>query len=263
MLVLLVSPDPLVANILRVTLEGDGYTVLHEQELAPALAVLADHEVSLLLLAVDTADAGHLHRCRTVADSTTAPVVLLGRADGTEIKVQARRAGAADYITWPVEPDELLARVEALLRLVARATGHHSYREIAPGVVFDLNRHAVVVRGQHKPLSTIEYKLLRFLVEHPGRVLSREELLNAVWGWDQATGGREVDVYICYLRGKIEENPRTPRHIITVRGIGYQFERRVAERRSSGSIPVAGTPLSADQPRPAGDGSRGAVGDPV
>ena len=170
-----------------------------------------------------------LRQCETLAQATDLALIAIGRVDSSDMRIRARRAGAADHVVWPVEPAELLARVEAVLRLVEKGTRQGHRREIAPGIELDLSRQVVVVQGQDRPLSATEFKLLQHLAERPGRIFSREDLLDAVWGWDQAIGAREVDVYISYLRQKIEETPRAPRHIITVRGIGYRFERRRTE----------------------------------
>ncbi len=232
MLILVVGPDPLAANVICATLQAGGYEVVHELDIEAARASLAESKFSLALLVCGAPASNCLRQCQACLEhcqmlehALRLPTIIMGRTNSTEIKTQARQAGAVDYIAWPVEPTELLARVGAVLRWTAKGPGWGPRREIAPGIELDTRRQAVIVQGQEKLLSAVEFKLLYFLAEHPGRVCSREELLDAVWGWDQAIGSREVDVYVCRVREKIKDDSRAPRHIHTIRGVGYRFER--------------------------------------
>jgi DNA-binding response OmpR family regulator len=160
------------------------------------------------------------------------PILMLtARADEVD-RVVGLEMGADDYLTKPFSMRELVARVKALLRRVRLIREELAEEQAKAGsqqlvfedLVIDLDRRDVLVRGESVRLKPQEYELLLFLARHPGMALSRDLLLERVWGWDYGGGSRTVDVHVRWLREKIEDDPANPKRIITVRGVGYCFE---------------------------------------
>jgi len=150
------------------------------------------------------------------------PVIMLTARSALTDKVIGLKMGADDYLTKPFEMAELLARVEARLRRDGgRPEAPPAYRFGALDV--DFRRTEVHRDGQRVELSAKEFRLLRYLISRRGETLSRNELLDEVWGYDANPTSRTVDVHVAWLRRKLEENPRQPRHILTVHGLGYKF----------------------------------------
>lgn len=229
--ILLVNVDLLTTRIISAILEEDGYKIIHEPDIKFVAGTLQQLNISLLLMMCRKPAVSCLKYCREclsfcelIERDFGTPIIVLGTADSSEIKTDVRNAGATDFITWPVEPAELLARVSAVLRIGKRVKSGSVLQEILPGFELDSNRQAVILQGREKRLSTIEFRLLCYLILHSNRICKREELLRAVWGWADVSSDREVDVYICYLRKKLEENSRASRHLRTVRSIGYLFQ---------------------------------------
>jgi two-component system KDP operon response regulator KdpE len=180
-------------------------------------------DVILLDLVMPARDGWQtLELIRQVSD---VPVIMLTGSDSELERVRGLKAGADDYIGKPYGAPELLARIEAVLR---RTRGKPTVKEVwDDGVVrIDYGATAVTVRGEVVSLTPLEFRLLTTLVEHAGQVLSRDQLLELVWGDANARGGDEVKVYIGYLRKKIEAEPGSPELIETVRGFGYRYVKR-------------------------------------
>lgn len=165
-----------------------------------------------------------LEVCRRLREAgVTAPVLMLTARGALEDKVDGFRRGADDYLVKPFAMAELLVRIEALLRRAGRS-GQLTREEVVFGDVRVDLRAAVITRaGEPVNCSAREFQLLRFFIEHEGEVLSRDRLLREVWGYGFTSNTRTVDVHIAWLRQKLEPLPRTPRHIITVHGMGYRF----------------------------------------
>ena len=154
------------------------------------------------------------------------PVLILSGRDSTEHKVEGLTTGADDYLTKPFELPEFLARVEAMLR--RRRDDHEpAHRVVFGSVVVDRVLRRVMVDGIEVELSAKEFDVLCLLAEVPGRPRTREEILARVWGWDFEGSSRTVDNFVVSLRQKLEDNPARPRHIVTVRGVGYKLDRKV------------------------------------
>jgi DNA-binding response OmpR family regulator len=162
----------------------------------------------------------------------TVPILMLTARTDEVDRVVGLEMGADDYLTKPFSMRELLARVKALLRRVrlvreevaAERTPADAEALVFEDLVIDQDRHEVSYRGERVHLKPKEYDLLVFLARHPGIALSRDLILDRVWGWDYGGGSRTVDVHVRWLREKIEPDPAEPTRIVTVRGVGYCFE---------------------------------------
>jgi two-component system alkaline phosphatase synthesis response regulator PhoP len=163
--------------------------------------------------------------CRDIRRAGLAtPVLLLTARDQTVDKVVGLKLGADDYVTKPFDTLELMARIEALLRRTPSRAAQGIYKFGA--VQVDIRRTEVLRDGKPVYLSAREFQLLRYFIQHAGATLSREELLRQVWGYDVATFTRTVDVHVASLRQKLENNPKNPKWIVTVSGLGYRFEEQ-------------------------------------
>lgn len=213
--------DRLIMQGYQVDTAGDGETGLEKA---------LERNYDLLLLDVMLPRLSGFEVCRKLrALGVTTPVLLLTARGQLEDKVHGLQVGADDYLTKPFEVMELLARIEALLRRARMATPAPKPQVVTFGSVeVNLKAGTVSVRGAPVMLSAREFQLLRFLIEHEGEIVSREELLRHVWGLQHMPITRTVDVHVTWLRQKLEENPKYPRHLLTVRGLGYRFEREPA-----------------------------------
>jgi len=202
---------------------GDGLTALNKaREMRPDLIVL-----DLMLPGMDGFEV-----CRILRQEMSTPVLMLTARDDEIDRVVGLEVGADDYITKPFSMRELMARVKAMLRRVRLvreetvAIGAVVQDQVITleDLVIDVSRREVKKQGNILALKPKEFELLHFIALHRGQVLSREFVLEKVWGWEYIGDSRTVDVHIRWLREKIEENPGQPRRIITVRGAGYRFE---------------------------------------
>jgi DNA-binding response OmpR family regulator len=168
--------------------------------------------------------------CRILRQETNVPILMLTAKDEEIDRVIGLEMGADDYLTKPFSMREFLARVKALLRRVRldqTEVGEAALNNMIlkfGALEIDLNRREVRLEGKVLNLKPKEYELLVFLAKHKGQVLSRELVLERVWGWDFSGGSRTVDVHVRWLREKIEADPANPTHIITLRGSGYRFD---------------------------------------
>jgi two-component system response regulator RegX3 len=212
--------DPL-AYLLRkegfeATVVTDGPAALAEFDRAGADIVLLD----LMLPGMSGTDV-----CKQLRARSSVPVIMVTARDSEIDKVLGLELGADDYVTKPFSSRELLARIRAVLRR------HGEQEELLPptveagGVRIDVERHVVSVRGSNVTMPLKEFDLLEFLLRNSGRVLTRNQLIDRVWGADYVGDTKTLDVHIKRLRAKIEEDPGNPVHILTVRGLGYKYER--------------------------------------
>jgi DNA-binding response OmpR family regulator len=197
-----------------------------------AMEVAAQESPDLVVLDLMLPGIDGFEVCRRLRQTSNVPILMLtARAEEVD-KVVGLEVGADDYLTKPFSMRELTARVKALLRRVrlireeveSRTAEESSDRLVFGDLVLDLARHEVLRDGEPLPLKPQEYELLVFLSRNQGIVLSRDLILQRVWGWDYSGGSRTVDVHVRWLREKIEDDPSKPRRIITVRGVGYRFE---------------------------------------
>jgi two-component system, OmpR family, alkaline phosphatase synthesis response regulator PhoP len=221
---LLVEDEPGLALFLSDRLKREGYTVTGAASCAEAAAAARSRHFDLIILDLMLPDGSGLDVCRDLRKAgVSCPVVILTARDAVTDKVVGLKLGADDYVTKPFDAEELLARIEAHLRRApAPDTGVTAVYRFGD-VEVDFSRMSVTRSGRPVDLGSMHLKLLRHLIENRGRVLSRDELLDAVWGFPETVYSRTVDVHVSELRKLLEESPRHPRFILTVHGFGYKF----------------------------------------
>ena len=221
--VLVVEDDEATAFALRDGFQYEGYTVATASDGEAGLRMAKDGPYELILLDVMLPEMSGLDVCKRLRGAGNQTPIIMLTARGQEIdKVLGLRLGADDYVTKPFSFLELMARVEAVLR---RSTGHEGGpEEVAFGDV-TLNFTKMEATKSDRPLevSPRELRILQYLIERKGHVVTRDELLDAVWGYTSFPFTRTVDMHIAKLRKKIEDNAHDPKYIITVHGIGYKF----------------------------------------
>lgn len=230
--ILVVEDDATLLDTLEYNLTAEGYKVLTAADGRTALQVARDEKPDLVLLDVMLPGLDGFEVCRILRREMNAPILMLtARADEVD-RVVGLEVGADDYLTKPFSMRELLARVKALLRRVRLIREEMAVEKAEAGseplrfgdLSIDLDRREVLWRNDTLHLKPKEYELLVFLARHRGMPLTRDLLLERVWGWDYGGGSRTVDVHVRWLREKIEADPGNPVRIVTVRGVGYRFE---------------------------------------
>ena len=220
--ILLVEDDESLAMSLEddLTLEGYQVQVAQDGEMATRLAL--DEPFDLIVLDVMLPRKDGFEVCRELRRAGRCmPIIMLTAKTQDSDKVLGLELGADDYVTKPFNPRELRARIKAVLR---RSGGEQHEVHSFGDVEVDFNRHEVRRAGKPVPLTHMEFKLLGTLIRRRGRVLSRDQLLNDVWGLDSPVTDRAVDTHIANLRKKVEPKPSRPRYLITVHGTGYRFD---------------------------------------
>jgi two-component system alkaline phosphatase synthesis response regulator PhoP len=223
--ILLVEDEPGLVMTLTDRLSSEGYQVEMAGDGDTGLRRALDGAFDLIILDLMLPRRNGLDICRDLRqERNQTPVIMLTARGQVLDKVLGLKLGADDYLCKPFEMLELLARVEALLR---RAPGDNLSGDAAEvqfgNVWVDLQGAEVRRDGERLELSALEFRLLRYFVEHRGVTLSRDELLNEVWGYNALVSTRTVDVHVAWLRQKLEVNSRHPKHILTVHGLGYKF----------------------------------------
>jgi two-component system alkaline phosphatase synthesis response regulator PhoP len=222
--ILLVEDEPGLVLTLSDLLRAEGYTVESAIDGLTGLTRAVNESFDLIVLDVMLPGKNGLEVCRELRQRGRDVAVLMLTAKTQLIdRVVGLKLGADDYLTKPFEPPELLARIEALLRRVNK-------EKLTPVAQFqfgsvDVDFETGDVRKDGLPiaLAAKELELLRYLIDHRGKVVSRDELLEGVWEYQPGVSSRTIDVHVAWLRQKLEDNPQTPRHIHTVRGVGYRF----------------------------------------
>lgn len=230
--VLVVEDEPTLLETLVYNLNRQGYTVVTATDGRAALAIARREQPDLIVLDLMLPGLDGFEVCRILRQEMNAPILMLTARTDEVDRVVGLEMGADDYLTKPFSMRELLARVKALLRRVrlmreeaATASAPASADRIEIGdLTIDLARRELTRAGQLIHLKPKEYELLVFLARHAGIVLSRDLILERVWGWDFDGDSRTVDVHVRWLREKIEPDPAHPTRIVTVRGVGYRFE---------------------------------------
>lgn len=221
--ILSVEDDERIRTAVRLALEDEGWTVDEAENGEEALALFAQRPSDVVLIDIMLPDIDGFEVCRAIRRTSDVPIVMVTARDDTHDVVAGLEAGADDYLTKPFAPKELSARIRALLRRVR--TSDLGNRHLRFGDLEIIPDEGVVRRAEVEVhLTKTEFKLLVELATSPGKVFSRETLLDKVWGYDYFADGRLVDVHVRRLRTKIEADPANPRHVVTVRGLGYKLQ---------------------------------------
>jgi two-component system alkaline phosphatase synthesis response regulator PhoP len=222
--ILLIEDEPGLVLTLSDLLESEGYHVETALDGPSGLTKAMNTRFDIVILDVMLPGKNGLDVCRELRQEGSDVAILMLTARTQVIdRVVGLKLGADDYLTKPFEPSELLARIEALLRRVKKDNLSPVARFQFDTVQIDFERGEVLRDGTRVNLAGKELQLLRYLVDHRGQVVSREDLLKYVWEYQPAVSSRTIDVHVAWLRQKLEDNPQIPRHFQTVRGVGYRF----------------------------------------
>jgi DNA-binding response OmpR family regulator len=213
--ILLVDDEDSVQKLLAYPLERDGYRVIPARDGEEALSRFAAEKVDLVVLDIMLPRLDGLEVCKRLRSQSSVPIIMLTARDDELDKVLGLELGADDYVTKPFSIREFRSRVKALLRRAS--SPRHD------GLSIDLARRVVEVENRPVQLTYVEFELLRILASNPGRVYTRQMLLEALWGGYEYREPRTIDVHVRHLREKLEADPREPDLIHTVRGVGYRF----------------------------------------
>jgi DNA-binding response OmpR family regulator len=229
--ILVVEDDPTLQETLTYNLKRQGYQVETAGDGHTAVELADQTQPDLVILDVMLPVLDGFEVCRLIRKKSNVPVLMLTARDDEFDRVLGLEIGADDYLTKPFSMREFLARVKAQLRRARldREDGELQDSSIPDRVEFsnlviDLSRHEAILEGKTLSLKPKEFDLLLYFAQHHGQALSREQLMDRVWGWDFTGGSRTVDVHVRWLREKIEIDPADPKRIVTVRGAGYRFE---------------------------------------
>jgi DNA-binding response OmpR family regulator len=224
--ILVVDDEPTLRETLVEALESEGYRAIPAADGREALVRFRGEKPDLVLLDLMLPELSGIEVCRIIRRESGVPIVMLTAKDSEVDKVVGLELGADDYVTKPFSLRELTARIRALFRRLDQPAAAEGPALIDLGrVQVDLAGHRILRDGQAVHVKPKAFDLLAFLLHHPGQVLTRDQLLEHVWGYDYAGETRTVDVHVHWLRGQIEDDPKSPSFIHTVRGVGYVFRR--------------------------------------
>jgi two-component system response regulator RegX3 len=224
--VLIVEDEESFADPLAFLLRKEGFTAAVASTGQQALEEFDRNGADIVLLDLMLPGMSGTDVCKALRQRSTVPVIMVTARDSEIDKVVGLEIGADDYVTKPYSARELIARVRAVLRRGGEAgDGELLPPVLAAGPVrMDVERHVVTAAGAEIPLPLKEFDLLEYLLRNVGRVLTRGQLIDRVWGADYVGDTKTLDVHVKRLRSKIEPDPASPRHLVTVRGLGYKFE---------------------------------------
>ncbi len=222
--ILIVEDEASFSDPLSYLLSKEGYVVSVAENGHDALVEFDTAGADLVLLDLMLPGLSGVDVCRALRQRSNVPVIMLTAKDSEIDKVVGLELGADDYVTKPYSSRELLARIKAVLRRLAEPEELVPTTLEAGPVRMDVERHVVTVRGAQTSLPLKEFELLELLLRNTGRVLTRMQLIDRVWGSDYVGDTKTLDVHIKRLRAKVEPDPASPAHILTVRGLGYKFE---------------------------------------
>jgi two-component system response regulator RegX3 len=222
--ILLVEDEPTVAETVRYSLEREGFRVVLAPDGNKGVERFRNTQPSLIILDLMLPGMPGLDVCRLIRGESNVPIIMLTAKDSEADKVTGLELGADDYVTKPFSMRELVSRVRALLRRAGMEETLDGRGILEGGSVsLDSDRHEVSVRGDAVRFTPKEFALLELLLERKGRLLTRDYLLEEVWGPGYVGDTKTLDVHIKRLREKVEEDPHQPRHIVTIRGLGYKY----------------------------------------
>jgi len=224
MRVLIVEDEPALAESVQYSLSREGFDVEIASDGERALERFREGPPDLLLLDLMLPRLSGLDVCRIIRSESSVPILILTAKDTEADKVAGLELGADDYVTKPFSTRELISRIRALVRRSGLAARPERPETLRGGQVeMDIARHEVRVRDEDVPLPPKEFELLELLLRRKGRLLTREYLIEEIWGSDYYGDTRTLDVHVKRLRQKIEGDPHKPVHLVTVRGLGYRF----------------------------------------
>lgn len=222
--IMVVEDEESFSEALSFMLKREGYEVEVASDGNEALEAFEQRGADLILLDLMLPGVSGLEVCRIIRTRSQVPIIMLTAKDGEIDKVVGLEIGADDYVTKPFSSRELLARVRSVLRRHGEPEELLSTTVEAGPVRMDVDRHVVTVRGEPVAMPLKEFDLLELLVRNAGRVLTRAQLIDRVWGADYVGDTKTLDVHVKRLRAKVEVEPGQPVHLVTVRGLGYKFE---------------------------------------
>lgn len=222
--IMVVEDEESFSEALAFMLRREGYEVEVAGDGNLALDMFEQRGADLILLDLMLPGLSGLEVCRQVRVKSQVPIIMLTAKDGEIDKVVGLEIGADDYVTKPFSSRELLARVRSVLRRNGEPEELLATTVEAGPVRMDVDRHVVTVRGEAVAMPLKEFDLLELLVRNAGRVLTRAQLIDRVWGADYVGDTKTLDVHVKRLRAKVEDDPGAPAHLLTVRGLGYKFE---------------------------------------
>jgi DNA-binding response OmpR family regulator len=223
--ILIVDDESAILQTLRFNLERNGYSVATAGDGRTAIALAASERPDLIIMDIMLPVLDGIEACKEIRKSSGVPIIMLTARDQEIDKVLALELGADDYVTKPFSLHEFLARVKARLRRQSGGDALVRSEAIAVGeIVLDPSRQSLVVRDRAVSLAPKEFSLLHVLMENRGRVVTRQTLLDKVWGYDFEGEHQTISVHVRWLREKIEIDPNNPQHILTVRSRGYMFK---------------------------------------
>ena len=219
--ILVVDDEPQIVDLLRSYLRREGFDVDEAGDGEAALAACARRRPDLVVLDLMLPKVDGREVCRRIRETSQTPIIMLTARDEETDKLLGLELGADDYITKPFSPREVVARVRAVLR----RGGREAVEIVRVGdLAIDLRAHQVTLQGRRVDLTPTEFRLLEILAGHPNQVFTRMQLIDRVQGHAFEGYERTVDAHIKNLRGKVEPDPKNPRHILTVYGVGYKFQ---------------------------------------
>jgi two-component system response regulator RegX3 len=223
--VLVVEDEESFSDALSYMLRKEGFEVSVAETGPAALTEFDRTGADIVLLDLMLPEMSGTEVCRQLRTKSQVPIIMITARDSEIDKVVGLEIGADDYVTKPYSPRELVARVRAVLRRQVADPPEAAVPSLAVGPVrMDVDRHVVTVDGEPVQLPLKEFELLELLLRNAGRVLTRGQLIDRIWGADYVGDTKTLDVHVKRLRSKVEPSPSTPRHIVTVRGLGYKFE---------------------------------------
>jgi two-component system KDP operon response regulator KdpE len=236
--ILVVDDEQRMARFIRLNLEHDGFRVTEAYDGTQALDKLRTSMPDLVLLDVMLPDFDGFEVLKTIRTISTVPVIMVTAKSEEEERIHGLELGADDYVTKPFSPRELVSRVKAVLRRTEMTSeSTHGTIEVDERLKLDFDRHEVWVDGELVNLRPTEYRLLYYLVQNAGWVVTHDQVLTNVWGYEYREQPHYVRLYINYLRQKLEKDPTNPKYILTERGIGYRFVDFRRERSGETSSP--------------------------
>lgn len=223
--ILVVDDEPRMIGFIRMNLELEGHQVIEAHSGLEALDSIRTKLPDLVLLDVMMPDLDGFETLRMLREFSSIPVIMLTAKGEENDKVYGLELGADDYVTKPFGPRELSSRIKAVLRRfeTPSSSPDQAILKIDDRLQVDFNRREVIVNNEHVKLRPTEYRLLYHLIENAGWTVPHDQLLAKVWGYEYRDEAHYVRLYVNYLREKIEENPASPKYILTERGVGYRF----------------------------------------